>query len=43
MLDRIVHHLSTLVACDSQNPPRQITPEAGMFVHARADLEGGGI
>jgi acetylornithine deacetylase len=43
MLDRIVHHLSTLVACDSQNPPRQITPEAGMFVHARAILKAAGF
>jgi len=40
---RLLQHLEALVECDSQNPPRQITPEAGMFVHARAVLKAAGF
>lgn len=35
---RILEHLSALVSCDSQNPPRAITPEASMFGHVRKVL-----
>jgi len=43
MIDRLLHHLGALIECDSQNPPREITPEAGMFVHARAVLKAAGF
>lgn len=43
MPQRLLHHLARLIECDSQNPPREITPEAGMFVHARAVLAGAGF
>jgi len=43
MIDRLLHHLAPLIECDSQNPPRNITPEAGMFVHARAVLKAAGF
>ncbi len=43
MIDRLLHHLAPLIECDSQNPPRQITPESGMFVHARAVLKAAGF
>lgn len=38
-LDRILHHLKLLVACDSRNPPRAITPDASMFRHIRDVLD----
>lgn len=40
---RILEHLAVLIACDSQNPPRRITPEAEMFVHAKQVLEAAGF
>ncbi len=43
MSDRLVHHLGVLVACDSQNPPRRITPDSSMIVHARSVLESSGF
>ena len=42
-LSRVLEHLAPLVACDSQNPPRIITPEAAMFVHAAAVLDRAGF
>lgn len=43
MIDRLLHHLARLIECDSQNPPRAITPEASMFVHAGDVLEDAGF
>lgn len=43
MIDRLLHHLAPLIECDSQNPPRTITPDDGMFVHARAVLSAAGF
>ncbi|RFF29886.1 acetylornithine deacetylase [Wenzhouxiangella sediminis] len=43
MPQRLLEHLARLIECDSQNPPRAITPEAGMFVHARGVLEAAGF
>ena len=43
MIDRLLHHLTPLIECDSQNPPRAITPDDGMFVHARAVLKAAGF
>jgi acetylornithine deacetylase len=40
---RLLQHLARLIECDSQNPPRTITPEDGMFVHARATLKAAGF
>ena len=39
----ILEHLAVLVACDSQNPPRRITSDSAMFVHARSVLEASGF
>ena len=35
---RILEHLAALVACDTQNPPRQIGPDHTIFAHLRAVL-----
>lgn len=35
----VLGHLAPLIACDSQNPPRMITADSAMFVHAAAVLE----
>lgn len=35
-LQAIVGHLGRLVACDTQNPPRQITGDSGIFQHCNA-------
>jgi len=37
-IERILEHLSPLIACDSQNPPRAITPAAPMFDYIRSIL-----
>ncbi len=37
-IERILEHLSPLIACDSQNPPRAITPAAPMFDYVRSIL-----
>jgi len=42
MIERILEHLEPLVACDSQNPPRQIDADAPMFRYAREVLERAG-
>ena len=42
-LARTLEHLSVLVACDSQNPPRLISPESALFGHAAEVLEGAGF
>ncbi|MFP4336079.1 MAG: acetylornithine deacetylase [Wenzhouxiangella sp.] len=42
-LARVLEHLAALVACDSQNPPRRITPASSMFGHAVAVLERSGF
>ncbi|MDX1625089.1 MAG: acetylornithine deacetylase [Wenzhouxiangellaceae bacterium] len=36
--DRLLAHLGVLVACDSQNPPREITAESPMFEYVRDTL-----
>jgi acetylornithine deacetylase len=43
MPQRLLEHLARLIECDSQNPPRDIAPEAAMFVHARGVLEAAGF
>lgn len=43
MPQQLLKHLAALIECDSQNPPREITPAAGMFVHARSVLAGAGF
>jgi acetylornithine deacetylase len=43
MTERLLHHLGKLVECDSQNPPREISPDSAMFVHARSVLEAAGF
>jgi acetylornithine deacetylase len=42
MIERILGHLRPLVACDSQNPPREFDSDASMFRYAQAVLEGAG-
>ena len=42
-LARTLEHLAVLVACDSQNPPRLITPDSAMFVHAADILKAAGF
>jgi len=37
-IERILEHLSPLIACDSQNPPRRITPAAPMLDYIRTRL-----
>jgi len=37
-IERILEHMSPLIACDSQNPPRAITPAAPMFDYVRSIL-----
>lgn len=37
-IERILEHLGPLIACDSQNPPRAITPSAPMFDYVRSSL-----
>lgn len=37
-IERILEHMSPLVACDSQNPPRAIKPAAPMFDYIRSIL-----
>ena len=34
-IERILEHLGELVACDSQNPPREITADSTMFPYIR--------
>lgn len=43
MTERILFHLATLVACDSQNPPRDFDGEAAMFRYCRERLEAVGF
>ncbi|RFF26928.1 MULTISPECIES: acetylornithine deacetylase [unclassified Wenzhouxiangella] len=43
MPQRLLEHLARLIECDSQNPPRNITPEASMFVYARSVLKAAGF
>ena len=43
MIDPILKHLSALVACDSQNPPRAFDAQASMFVHCREHLQAAGF
>ena len=42
-IEPLLNHLKSLIECDSQNPPRAITPDDGMFVHARAVLKAAGF
>ncbi|NDY94196.1 acetylornithine deacetylase [Wenzhouxiangella limi] len=42
-LARLLEHLGPLIACDSQNPPRQITAESTMFGYAGGVLEQAGF
>jgi len=42
MIERILEHLRPLVACDSQNPPRQIDSNASMFQYAADVLQQAG-
>lgn len=37
-IERILEHLGELVACDSQNPPRDITADSSMFGYIEAVL-----
>jgi len=37
-IERILEHMSPLIACDSQNPPRTITPASPMFDYVRSIL-----
>ncbi len=39
----MLEHLAVLVACDSQNPPRVISPDSAMFVHAAEVLARAGF
>lgn len=41
MRDRVLRHLTALVAADSQNPPRAITPEHALFGVLRSALPAG--
>jgi len=43
MTERLLTHLKALIECDSQNPPRTISPDDGMFVHARTVLSAAGF
>ena len=40
-VDRIIEHLTALVACDSQNPPRAIAADGPMFEYIQATLGDG--
>ena len=42
-LARTLEHLAVLVACDSQNPPRLISPGSAMFGHAAEVLQRAGF
>ncbi len=42
-LEHVLENLAPLVACDSQNPPRAITPDSAMFVHAAEVLDRAGF
>ncbi|MEE4639765.1 MAG: M20/M25/M40 family metallo-hydrolase [Wenzhouxiangella sp.] len=42
-LTRVLEHLAPLIACDSQNPPRRITPDSAMFVYVAGVLERAGF
>ena len=42
-VSRVLDHLAPLVACDTQNPPRRITPDSGAFVYAADVLERAGF
>ena len=42
-LARTLEHLAVLVACDSQNPPRLISPDSAMFAHAAEVLKSAGF
>jgi len=42
MIKRILEHLQPLVACDSQNPPRQIDSDTSMFRYAADILQRAG-
>jgi acetylornithine deacetylase len=41
MLERLLEHLGTLVACDSQNPPRDLSAESRLFGYVRDVLPHG--
>jgi len=43
MLDRIVTHLSALVAADTSNPPRAITPSHPIFLYVSEILQNAGF
>jgi acetylornithine deacetylase len=43
MMERILHHLGRLVACDSQNPPREIAAGSSMFSHIESVLKPAGF
>jgi len=40
-VDRLLEHLATLVACDTQNPPRSIDGDSPIFAHCRQSLPSG--
>ncbi len=40
--DRIIEHLAALVACDTQNPPRAITPGNDIFCYCNGVLDAVG-
>lgn len=40
MLDEILRHLEALVSFDTRNPPREISPEGGIFGYLQAQLPG---
>ncbi len=42
-LASVIEHLRPLIACDSQNPPREFSAEASMFAYAREVLERSGF
>ena len=37
-IERILEHLGPLIACDSQNPPREIDAGSSMFEYAKRVL-----
>ena len=42
MKEQILDHLAALVACDTQNPPRDIKPEHSIFAHINGVLDRAG-
>ncbi len=43
MIETVLHHLAPLVACDSQNPPRQIHVDSSMFQYSADCLRRAGF